>query len=81
MFAGMLDADTIIRYMERISPITIGVERRIRFVNETYRSPCIKVLGDETSPLGSSTSGAITSTVAPTVTMAVFLLISWLRIH
>ena len=75
----MLDADTIIRYMERISPITIGVERRIRFVNETYRSPCIKVLGDETSPLGSSTSGA--STVAPTVTMAVFLLISWLRIH
>ncbi|XP_046636695.1 snake venom 5'-nucleotidase-like [Daphnia pulicaria] len=32
---GSLDVDTIIGYMERISPITTGVEGRIRFTNET----------------------------------------------
>ncbi len=78
----MLDADTIISYMGRISPITIGVERRIRFVNETYSSPCSRALGDDMTmtvpPGGTRTSGVSTSTTVPTVTMAVLALLAWL---
>jgi len=29
---GFLDADTTLAYMKKMSPITIGVERRIRFI-------------------------------------------------
>lgn len=80
LWTGMLDADTIISYMGRISPITIGVERRIRFVNETYSSPCSRALGDDMTvpPSGTRTSGVSTSSTVPTVTMAVLALLAWL---
>ncbi|KAK4026090.1 hypothetical protein OUZ56_015113 [Daphnia magna] len=42
---GILDADAIIRYMERVPSITIGLERRIRFVTKTYPSSCGEVFG------------------------------------
>lgn len=83
-YVGMLDADTIIRYMEKMSPITNGVERRIRFMNETYRSPCSKMLGDddhlENHGTGTSTSGATTTmSIVSTFTLmaAVVALLAW----
>lgn len=71
--AGMLDADTIISYMGKMTPITVGLERRIVFVNGTFISPCNQMLEE-----GTSTSGVATS--VPTVSMTVFLLLS-LRAH
>lgn len=71
----MLDADTIISYISKMTPIAVGLERRIRFVNDTYRPSCSNITDED---VGSYTSSA-TSTV-PTVSMTVFLLLS-LRAH
>ncbi|XP_032791055.2 snake venom 5'-nucleotidase isoform X2 [Daphnia magna] len=61
---GMLDADTIISYMGKMTPITVGLERRIVFVNGTFISPCNQMLEE-----GTSTSGVATS--VPTVSMTI----------
>lgn len=70
----MLDSDTLVRYMNRTSPITIGVERRIRFVNDTYHSPCRKVLGEKDPKTNSTTSG-VTTADASIVTMTTIVMI------
>ncbi|XP_046636634.1 snake venom 5'-nucleotidase-like isoform X3 [Daphnia pulicaria] len=69
---GMLDADTIITYMAKMSPIVAGLDRRISFVNNdtSYRSLCSQIRdGDEIETSGSmsSTLGFASSTVNPTV--------------
>ncbi len=77
---GMLDADTIISYMAKMSPIVAGLDRRISFVNGTYRSLCSKIREgekeSETSGSMSSTLGVATSTVNPTVLTTVLLLLT-----
>jgi len=75
----MLDADTIISYMAKMSPIVAGLDRRISFVNDTYRSLCSKIRGGdggETSGSMSATLGVATSTVNPTVLATVLLLLT-----
>lgn len=57
----MLDSDTIIRYLNKTMPVTIGLERRIRFVDESYRSPCEKILGDP----GKLTNSAVRASSVP----------------
>lgn len=49
--------------MERISPITTGVEGRIRFVNETNRVTCGKT---EDKNKGHETAGSINLTAFAT---------------
>lgn len=73
---GMLDSDTIIRYMNKSVPITIGVERRIRFVNDSYRSPCSKALGDPEDP----TNSAVKISNVPITLLAILTLIGILGI-
>lgn len=76
----MLDADTIITYMAKMSPIVAGLDRRISFVNnDTYRSLCSQIRDGvemETSGSMSSTLGVASSTVNPTVLATVLLLLT-----
>ena len=63
----MLDADATEQYMKKMSPITIGLERRIRFINETYRSPCSKIMshhGSHNSHTNSMSSSSPSSAIS-----------------
>ena len=69
----MLDADTIINYMGKMSPIVAGLDRRISFVNGNDKSFCDKI-GEG---IGSETSGSMG--VTPTVLATVLVLLFTLR--
>lgn len=66
------------RYMEKISPITTGVEGRIRFVEETNLKTCGKTKDKNE---GRETAGAMNlfgfaSSVLPISSLATLLLLS-----
>ena len=71
----MLDADTIINYMGKMSPIVAGLDRRISFVDGNDKSFCDKI----GAGIGSETSGSMSVTVTPTVLATVLVLLFTLR--
>lgn len=73
--AGMLDADSTLQYMKKMSPITIGSERRIRFINETYRSPCSKAMSHHGSHNGhAGHTKPVSASSPPAFTISLFYL-------
>jgi len=74
-FSGMLDADSTLQYMKKMSPITIGSERRIRFINETYRSPCSKAMSHHGSHNGhAGHTKPVSASSPPAFTISLFYL-------
>jgi hypothetical protein len=73
---GILDSDAILRYMKRVSPITIGLERRIRFVTNTYFPPCGKVPNNGQETAGSTSISSLATFIAPIVSINILFVVS-----